>query len=84
MEGEYWPRQNGNTMDCGDNSCLFARIKGGMRTNGGCRCLDQLGVERKAQRVIKRWALEMVCKVKDLEAEIDNVQRALDRAEQSK
>ncbi len=27
--------------DCGDNSCLFAgKNKGGMRTNGGCRCID--------------------------------------------
>lgn len=25
-------------MDCGDSSCLFARNKTGMRTNGGCRC----------------------------------------------
>lgn len=25
--------------DCGDNSCRFAVEKGGMRTNGGCRCL---------------------------------------------
>lgn len=25
-------------LDCGDNSCLFAPSKGGMRTNGGCRC----------------------------------------------
>lgn len=24
--------------DCGDNSCLYAKNKGGMRTNGGCRC----------------------------------------------
>lgn len=24
--------------DCGDNSCAFAARKGGMRTNGGCRC----------------------------------------------
>jgi hypothetical protein len=24
--------------DCGDNSCLYAPSKGGMRTNGGCRC----------------------------------------------
>lgn len=28
-----------NAPDCGDNSCLFGgRGKGGMRTNGGCRC----------------------------------------------
>ena len=24
--------------DCGDNSCKYATKKGGMRTNGGCRC----------------------------------------------
>jgi hypothetical protein len=25
-------------LDCGDNSCLFAKDKGGMCTNGGCQC----------------------------------------------
>jgi hypothetical protein len=28
----------GGYLDCGDSSCLFASAKGGMRTNGGCRC----------------------------------------------
>ena len=28
-------------IDCGDNSCRFALRKGGMRTNGGCRCIDR-------------------------------------------
>lgn len=29
--------------DCGDNSCIFAgKGKGGMRTNGGCRCYQML------------------------------------------
>jgi hypothetical protein len=28
------------SIDCGDNSCRFAVKKGGMRTNGGCRCLS--------------------------------------------
>ena len=27
--------------DCGDNSCRFAIKKSGMRTNGGCRCIDR-------------------------------------------
>lgn len=29
-------------LDCGDNSCRFAKQKdrGGLRTNGGCRCLE--------------------------------------------
>ena len=32
------------TLDCGDSSCLFRdRDKpGGMRTNGGCRCMSGL------------------------------------------
>lgn len=31
-------------VDCGDNSCMFAVNKGGMRTNGGCRCFrDAMG-----------------------------------------
>lgn len=25
-------------LDCGDNSCEYATNRGGMRTNGGCRC----------------------------------------------
>ncbi len=27
-------------IDCGDNSCLYAKHKGGIRTNGGCRCFE--------------------------------------------
>lgn len=34
--------------DCGDNSCRFAIKKGGMRTNGGCRCL--------AERYMVNWS----------------------------
>lgn len=35
-------------FDCGDNSCVFATKKGGMRTNGGCACLESVrdSVER--------------------------------------
>lgn len=35
------PRFRGE-MDCGDNSCLFATSRGGMRTNGGCQCIENL------------------------------------------
>lgn len=32
-----------NAPDCGDNSCLFGgRGRGGMRTNGGCRCFKDV------------------------------------------
>ena len=40
-------------IDCGDNSCLFATRRGGMRTNGGCRCIERLldaAVARERER----------------------------------
>lgn len=44
-----------NCPDCGDNSCYYSRSKGGMRTNGGCRCLQQdpKAVERHLRRTVK-------------------------------
>lgn len=31
--------------DCGDNSCRFMKgKKSGLRTNGGCRCCNQVGI----------------------------------------
>jgi len=34
-----------HNIDCGDNSCRYAppSKKGGMRTNGGCRCSQNNG-----------------------------------------
>lgn len=37
----------GDAPDCGDNSCEFAKKKGGMRTNGGCRCLKDVPRETR-------------------------------------
>lgn len=37
-------RRRFDRMDCGDNSCIYAKDKGGMRTNGGCRCHDRPGM----------------------------------------
>lgn len=37
-------------IDCGDNSCVCAGpVRGGMRTNGGCRC------ERHELRMAVQW-----------------------------
>ena len=36
-----------STLDCGDNSCYFAKNKTGMRTNGGCRCLSNCDTKDK-------------------------------------
>ncbi len=40
-------------LDCGDNSCRFALRKGGMRTNGGCRCMDRPHTARSLAAVWK-------------------------------
>lgn len=43
--------------DCGDNSCLFGgRGKGGMRTNGGCRCFKDLLPTSKRIFVERMWS----------------------------
>lgn len=36
---------------CGDSSCIFAciRKRGGMRTNGGCRCFKNLELNTNIQ-----------------------------------
>ena len=48
-------RQNSNlrydierlNLDCGDTSCRYAKNKGGMRTNGGCRCKRNIEENKK-------------------------------------
>lgn len=44
---------------CGDNSCIFGVIKtrGGMGTNGGCRCFKNLEHYTDSE---KRWNREEV------------------------
>ena len=57
--------------DCGDNSCLFAKQKGGMRTTGGCRCLrnNPRDVERYA-RHLRVLAEANALLIQSLETEI--------------
>ena len=47
-------------LDCGDSSCAFAKTRGGMRTNGGCRCLENLGFCRGQTDSLRRMAAEIV------------------------
>lgn len=50
-----WLREN--APDCGDNSCLFGgRGKGGMRTNGGCRCFKDVRPDMKRIFIERMWA----------------------------
>lgn len=51
-------------IDCGDNSCKYAKEKTGMRTNGGCRCVGgkhrhtierHLFFQKIALAELKKW-----------------------------
>lgn len=44
-------------LDCGDTSCRFAESKTGMRTNGGCRCLQDLTYDK--QREVHRYIADL-------------------------
>jgi len=48
--------------DCGDNSCRFrpAKFDGGMRTNGGCRCLQDLRSDKRLD------VTRLICVVRQL------------------
>lgn len=61
-------------LDCGDNSCVFAARKGGMRTNGGCRCLSDL--PSAFRRQLTRHILAQRARVTDLEAKLAACGRA--------
>ena len=47
-------------MDCGDSGCAFAKTRSGMRTNGGCRCLESLGFCRGQTDSLRKMAAEIV------------------------
>lgn len=59
-------------IDCGDNSCLFAPSKGGMRTNGGCRCLENAGFSRSSHKSL----LQMFPELLRLRAEVERLTEA--------
>lgn len=50
-------------IGCGDNSCIFycIRTKGGMGTNGGCRCFDPLESWIESE---KRWNFAEIGKLR--------------------
>lgn len=63
-------------LDCGDNSCMFAINKGGMRTNGGCRCFENAGFHRSS---IKS-AMEILPEILALRAENAELKAERDKA----
>ena len=73
--GELQKLHEKTVLDCGDNSCLFATRRGGMRTNGGCRCIERLldaAVARERERTSELLATlrDLIADVEDLYPEI--------------
>jgi len=52
-------------LDCGDHSCKYAKLKLGMRTNGGCRCARNKGDEVEFYLTMK--LLEAICIIEEME-----------------
>lgn len=48
------------SLDCGDNGCYFATSKGGMRTNGGCRCFSAAGFDKGIHAAAREMLLEVL------------------------
>ena len=70
------------TPDCGDNSCHFAVSKSGMRTNGGCRCLNERSLMKSP--MIEQYAYvarfliaEAIPQLQSAEALIEELEGAL-------
>ena len=64
LEAQYDPENRftrSTPLDCGDNSCAFVRpeARGGMRTNGGCRCLKDYVPSKLATRINVTFQLAM-------------------------
>jgi hypothetical protein len=49
-------------IDCGDNSCEFVKSgeRGGMRTNGGCGCLENAGFSRSSVKAAREMLPELL------------------------
>lgn len=61
-------------LDCGDNSCRFTR-KGGMRTNGGCRCEGEAMTEAELRELKERLDESWRCDA-ELGVAIDRLESA--------
>lgn len=57
------------SLDCGDNSCKYAQHKGGMRTNGGCSCVENK--PRQVERFLLRNIAKMHLKNQELQADVE-------------
>src|SRR5271166_4560138 len=71
---EMRARLKSEAPDCGDNSCQFATSRGGMRTNGGCRCgmRDVRDVKLRLYVRLLQLVVKELLEEEDLTAKLDN------------
>lgn len=73
-------------IGCGDNSCIWG-ARGGMGTNGGCRCYDRtasLTAQQREERLLVSSGIRLLRELADLpqvEAALFALVRATDRSE---
>lgn len=73
--------------DCGDSSCEFSRSKKGMRTNGGCRCVERGGdflILKKYFRAIHTATPSLIQIIRKMEAALKSCSIFLDERETAK
>ena len=72
-------------LDCGDQNCLFATDKSGMRTNGGCRCIPpgHSRLSLKVQEILDEGKRKDAI-IASLREEIDSMKSELKEWEDSR
>jgi hypothetical protein len=64
-------------VGCGDNSCMFGP-RGGMGTNGGCRCFERTDGNRTREEIERRAAVGRGLRLLRHVGELPDVAMALD------
>ena len=63
------------SLGCTDHGCPFREPRGGMGTNGGCHCLDD--IPRQLRFDLRQWTAGRQGQMRALEAELDAAREAL-------
>lgn len=82
------PIEGLETLGCADGSCPFTRHRGGMRTNGGCKCLHDAVRDVQARRDVERllrWKDAEIARLRalveaaeEMRAEVEKLRAELD------
>jgi len=71
--------RNFANLDCGDSSCRYTKNRTGMRTNGGCRCIDLYGTPyRSTPHGETRYLANLLGEAYDYIAELENFVKGID------